>query len=132
MHPYLRAYMSGIALPSMILPFVLIGLSLQYSLIHERHLGDVVMFPIGLVPNAWGLWNVVYVWLRRHREIPIGLYGAALVLVLAPLGYGLQRAVGQMVWTPELFAIGFPAALVIYYIAWKLVVARFNDLLGVG
>jgi hypothetical protein len=132
MHPYLRAYMSGIALPTMVVPFVLIGLSLQNSTTHAFHIEDVLVFPIGLVPNAWGLWNLLYVWLRRHREIPIGVYGAGLAVLLAPLAFGLQLALGKMLWTTELFAVGFPAGLVVYYLTWRFVVARFNDLLGIG
>jgi hypothetical protein len=132
MHPYLRAYMSGITLPTMIVPLVLMGLSLSNSAAHEFHIEDVLVFPIGAVPNAWGLWNILYVWLKGRREIPIGLYGAGLVIVLAPLAFGVQVALGKILWTADLFAIGFPMALVIYYLAWRFVVARLNDLLGVG
>ena len=69
---------------------------------------------------------------ERRREIPAGLYGAALVLLLAPAGFGLQLALGKTIWTPGLFAIGFPMALGGYYLAWKYIVARFNDVLGIG
>lgn len=132
MHPYLRAYMSGIALPTMVAPVVVAALSLQHPTVHGFHLEDVAIFPIGLVPNAWGLWNMLYVWLRRRREIPAGLYGAALVLFLAPAAFGIQLAVGKVIWTPGLFAIGLPMALAGYYLAWKYIVARFNDVLGIG
>jgi hypothetical protein len=73
-----------------------------------------------------------YVWTRRHRELPIGAFGIVLVLIIAPAAFGLQVALGQMVWTRELFAVGFPLALVVYYLAWKHGVARLNDLLGIG
>ena len=75
---------------------------------------------------------MLYVWLRSRREIPAGLYGAALVLLLAPAGFGIQLALGKTIWTPGLFAIGFPMALGGYYLAWKYIVARFNDVLGIG
>lgn len=132
MHPYLRAYMSGIALPTMVLPVVVLGLSLYQSTDHPFHIQDVLIFPIGLVPNAWGLWNMLYVWLRGRREIPTGPYGAALVLLLAPAAFGIQVALGKMLWTPTLVAIGLPMTLAVYYLAWKYVVGRFNDLLGIG
>jgi hypothetical protein len=132
MHPYLRAYMSGIALPTMVVPVVIAGLSLQHTGAHPFHVEDVLIFPIGLVPNAWGLWNMLYVRLRKRREIPAGLYGAALVLLLAPAAFAVQLALGKMLWTPALFAIGLPMTLAGYYLAWKYVVARFNDVLGVG
>jgi hypothetical protein len=132
MHPYLRAYMSGIALPTMIVPVVVLALSLQHPGGHAFHIEDVLIFPIGLVPNAWGLWNVLYVRLRKAREISAGLYGAALVLVIAPAAFGIQLALGKMLWTPALVALGLPITLVAYYLTWKYVVSRFNDVLGIG
>lgn len=132
MHPYLRAYMSGIALPTMVMPLVVTVLTLVRPGGHAFHVEELLIFPIGLVPNAWGLWNVLYVWLRRRVEIPVGLYGAALVLLLAPAAFGLQVALGKMLWTPALVAAGLPVMLSGYYLVWKYVVARFNDILGVG
>jgi hypothetical protein len=132
MHPYLRAYLAGIALPTMLVPLVLLGLSLRGPSGHAFHIEDVLIFPIGLVPNAWGLWNMFYVWVRRRREIGAGPYGACLAVLLAPAAFGLQVALGKVIWTPALFAIGFPVALVAYYLAWKFVVGRLNDALGIG
>jgi hypothetical protein len=132
MHPYLRAYMSGVALPTMVVPIVIAGLSLSHPTGHPFHIEDVLIFPIGLVPNAWGLWNMLYVRLRRWHDVPPGPYGAALVLLLAPAAFGIQLALGKMLWTPALFAIGLPMTLAGYYLAWKYVVARFNDVLGIG
>jgi hypothetical protein len=132
MHPYLRAYLAGIALPTMIIPIVIAGLAILHPTGHGFRIEEVAIFPIGLVPNAWGLWNMLYARLRARRELSSGPFGAALVFVLAPLAYGIQYALGKMLWTPELFAIGLPMALVGYYLAWKVVVARFNDILGVG
>lgn len=132
MHPYLRAYLAGIALPTMVVPVVVVGLSLLQPTSHPFHIEDVLIFPIGLVPNAWGLWNMLYVWLQKRREVPVGLYGAALVLLLAPAAFGIQLALGKVIWTPGLFAIGLPVTLGGYYLAWKYIVARFNDVLGIG
>ena len=132
MHPYLRAYLSGIALPTMVIPFVILTLSIAGPTSHDFHIEDVVIFPIGLVPNAWGLWNMLFVWVQRRREIPVGVHGALLAVVIAPLAYSVQLALGKVIWTTELFAIGFPISIVVYYLAWKLVVGRLNNLLGVG
>ena len=132
MRPYLRAYLAGIALPTMVVPLVIAALALSHAGGHGTNLERVLIFPVGLAPNAWGLWNMLYVRLRQSREVSIGLFGAGLVLLLVPAGYGIQTALGQMVWTRELFAIGFPGALVLYYLAWKQVVSRLNDLLGIG
>jgi hypothetical protein len=132
MHPFLRAYMAGIALPTMVIPLVVAVLAMSHSGGRGADLERVLIFPVGLAPNAWGLWNIFYVWIRRYRELPIGPFGIVLVLIVAPAAFGLQVALGHIVWTPELFAIGFPLTLVIYYLAWKHVVARLNDLLGIG
>lgn len=44
----------------------------------------VIVFPMAISPNLWGLWNVVFVRLLRNR-LPIGLWGAILPFVLTPL-----------------------------------------------
>jgi RNA polymerase sigma-70 factor (ECF subfamily) len=28
----------------------------------------VIVFPMALIPNLWGFWNMLYVWLRQHRK----------------------------------------------------------------
>ena len=60
-HPYLRAYMAGIVVPTVFLIFVLtafitIRLVLQYPAPIER----VIVFPMAAVPNLWGIWNMLY------------------------------------------------------------------------
>ena len=132
MGPYFRAYLAGIALPTMVLPAVIAMLSLQPPIAHGFRLEEVAIFPIGLAPNAWGLWNMLYLRLRKAREIPIGLFGAALAIAILPAGYGVQLALGKFIWTPQLVAIGVPIALALYYLAWKHIVGRLNDQLGIG
>lgn len=132
MHPYLRAYMSGIVLPTIVMPIAIAVISLQHAGDHLLHIEDVLIFPIGLVPNAWGLWNVLHVWMRRRFEVSTGVHGALLVFLIVPAAYGIQAAVGKFLWTPALFAIAFPMVLVGYYLAWKYIVARLNDMLGIG
>lgn len=132
MHPFLRAYLAGIALPTMVVPLVVGAFALHHGTGGTSDLGRLLVFPVGLAPNAWGLWNMLYVGIRRSRELPIGPFGTALLLVLAPSAYGLQVALDRVVWTPEIVAVGLPLGLTAYYLAWKHGVARLNDLLGVG
>jgi len=132
MHPYLRAYMAGAALPTMVVPLVIVGIAVQQPTVHGLHVEDVLIFPIGLVPIAWGLWNALHVWVRRYRDIPCSVFGSLLPFILAPLAFGLQLALDRVIWTSGLFAIGFPVTLAVYYLAWKHIVARFNDVLGLG
>ena len=86
-HPYLRAYMAGVVVPSLALlvaltVFILTRLVFHIPIPIER----VMVFPMALVPNAFGLWNILYVWSRPHHHLPIGLHGALLPPVLATIG----------------------------------------------
>jgi hypothetical protein len=131
-HPYLRAYMAGIALPTMFLLVAIVFFAFySFSSSAPIKIERVIVFPMALVPNLWGLWNILYVILRSRHQLPIGIYGTALLLVLTPLGYALQRGLDIMIWTPATFAIGFPVALLVYYLAWKHGVRYFNEVVGV-
>jgi hypothetical protein len=92
-----------------------------------RPLERAIVFPMAVVPNMWGLWNVLYLPLRRGVRVPFGLYGALLPLVLMPGGVALVRA-------PDVFAIQWrfaipmvPAAMATCYLAWKYVVGFLNE-----
>jgi hypothetical protein len=134
-HPYLRAYLAGIAVPT---PMMLCGLT---AYLVARYLFDVpipieraVVFPLAVVPNAWGFWNVAYVALHDRWHVSIGAHGALLPLLLIPGGFVLARMLGidfigrNAAW----MWIAFPLAMAIYYLAWKYLVGFCNHLLGVA
>ena len=131
-HPYLRAYLAGIALPTM---FLLVGITAFCIARFVYHLliplERFIVFPMAVVPNIWGAWNMLYVWLRARRRVPLGLYGAALPFLLAPLGFLLGRALG-LEFPPPKIIVFFPIALIVYYLAWKHLVGFFNELLGIA
>src|SRR5271169_1636668 len=86
-HPYLRAYMAGIFAPSLgllvaLTVFIVTRLVLQIPIPIER----VIIFPMALVPNAFGIWNIFYVWSRSHSHLPIGVHGALLPVIMVPIG----------------------------------------------
>jgi hypothetical protein len=86
-HPYLRAYLAGIFAPSLGLlvalsVFIVGRLVFQIPVPIER----VIIFPMALVPNLFGLWNIFYLWTRPHRHLPIGFHGALLPLLMVPMG----------------------------------------------
>src|SRR5881628_1779553 len=86
-HPYLRAYMAGIVVPSLgllvaLTVFILTRLVFHVPVPIER----VIIFPMAVIPTAFGLWNMFYVWLRPHRNLPIGLHGALLPFILVSIG----------------------------------------------
>ena len=134
-HPHLRAYMAGITVPTMFLLVVLCTIIVLRRNDHPAAwIQDFVVFPMALVPNAWGLWNVLRSASAALSRIPIGAWGALLAVVLPVLGYGLATAV--MVDLPELsvpaVAVGWLVAVGTYYLVWKHLVRLLNELLGVS
>lgn len=132
-HPYLRAYLAGIAVPNV---FLVVGLSAfltaQRAGVLPAALERLLVFPMAAVPNLWGLWNILYVALmRRGVRWPIGLHGALLPFLLLPAGIFLTQALKIELYTPARAATVFPFALIVYYLAWKHLVSFLNRLLGV-
>lgn len=128
-HPYLRAYVAGIALPT---PFLLVAMSvfcvarLLYNV--PVPIERMIVFPMAVVPNLWGAWNMLYVAIRRRRRFPIGAHGAILPLVIIPIALLLARALDFRLITPGLALAVAPGAVGVYYLAWKYIVAFFNRL----
>ena len=145
-HPYLRAYMAGITVPSMVLLIVLSGfLTARYAYHVPIPIERAIVFPMALVPNIFGVWNIFYLWLRPRRHLPIGLHGAILPFILAPTGFVLGTYLGflsataeGLVWFGQIhvpyhyFAVGFCFALIAYYLVWKYLVGFFNEVLGIA
>ncbi|PYX91710.1 MAG: hypothetical protein DMG67_09180 [Acidobacteria bacterium] len=99
---------------------------------------------MALVPNAFGIWNIVYVWSRPHRHLPIGFHGALLPLILATMGAfgaacGGFLTVGthgvtwfQAISVPYFLIVPwFLAGVVVYYLVWKYLVGFLNRELGI-
>ena len=134
-HIYLRASMAGITVPSVFMVFSLacfwvVRFGYHFPLPIER----AMVFPLALVPPIWGLWNVLFVALRRHRRLPLGLHGAVIPLFVMPLGFAIIRASG-FDFPPSVAAIlPFGVAMVMagYYLVWKYLVGFFNELVEMG
>jgi hypothetical protein len=133
-HKYLRAYMAGIVAPTMFLlvvltAFIIARLVYRIPIPIER----TIVFPMALIPNLWGVWNMLYVRLQTRRFVPIGIHGPLLlVLLIVPAGLVLGRLLDLRLPSPNLAALGIPAALVAYYLLWKYVVNFLNELLGIA
>ena len=145
-HPYLRAYMAGIVVPSVVLLLVLTAFCVarfvyQVPIPIER----AIIFPMALIPSLFGAWNMLYLWLGPRRHLPIGLHGALLPFVLVPIGGTLATALGFLhlgangaVWFEAFVVpyyevgIAFCIGLTIYYLVWKYLVAFFNQVLGIA
>ncbi len=145
-HPYLRGYMAGITVPTAFLLVALTAFSIarfvyQVPLPIER----VIVFPMALIPNLFGAWNILYVALRSRRHLPIGFHGALLPFVLAPIGFIFASSLGFLTVTPHglvyfglltvpylLLGVVFPIVVVVYYLVWKYLVGFLNGLLGIA
>lgn len=145
-HPYLRAFLAGVFVPTLILPlmltgFILLRLVLRTPVPIERG----IIFPMALVPLLWGLWNML--WLASHgrTHLGAGLHGALLPFLLVPGGtaVGLGLGVltlgathvtwfGAVAFPYGLVATAFTVALVVYYLAWKYIVGFVNRELGIA
>jgi hypothetical protein len=93
-----------------------------------------IVFPMAVVPNAWGLWNILFVALRTRRQLSIGLHGALLPIVLAPLGLVMASLLDFSI--PNIAAHAFPFAapvgLIVYYLAWKYLIGFLNRVLEIA
>jgi hypothetical protein len=131
-HQYLRAYMAGIAVPTFALLFVMTAYTVFRLIYHfpvpvERF----IVFPMAVVPNLWGLWNILFIVLRRRVPLSLGLHGALLPILLAPLGLVASGLLKFSVpgFAAHAFPIVAPIGLIVYYIAWKHLVGFLNRVL---
>ena len=145
-HPYLRAYLAGIFVPTLILPvmltaFIVLRLGLQVSVPIEHGL----IFPMAAVPALWGLWNVLWLASHTRTHLDVGPHGAILPALLVPCGAVLARHLGilvlganQATWFNAisapyaLIAVGFCCGVAVYYLVWKYIVGFINCVLGIA
>lgn len=134
-HTYLRAYMAGIVVPTLVLlagvtVFCIARYVYNVPLAIER----VMIFPMAVVPNLWGLWNMLFVASHARTRLSIGLHGVILPLLLGPLGIFLTRALDFQIpnFASHYFPIIAPIGLIFYYLAWKYFVGFLNAVLGIA
>jgi hypothetical protein len=133
-HIYLRAYMAGVTVPTVLVVFMLAGfVVLRFGYNAPIPIERFLVFPLAIVPVLWGLWNMLYIVVRKHWRIPLGLHGALVPLVVAPLALGNAFLAGfeisRSAWT--IFPAGVVFAMLAYYLAWKYVVGFFNRMLEI-
>ncbi|MGA2046679.1 MAG: hypothetical protein ABSG96_03260 [Terracidiphilus sp.] len=144
-HPYLRAYLAGICVPTIVLPLLLTFVVVR--LVHHVPfpVEQGLIFPMAVVPLLWGLWNMLWLWSSPRTHAPVGLHGAVLPLLLMPVGATLATCLGiltigshDVTWfnvaqVPyALIAPMFLAALAGYYLVWKYIVGYLNRALGIA
>jgi len=131
-HPYLRAYMAGIVVPTIFLLVVATGFVIaRYVYNIPVPIERVIVFPMAVIPNAWGLWNVLFLFWRERLQMSIGLHGALLPILLAPLGVAVAGLLNFQIpsFALHFFPVAAPLGLIIYYLAWKDFVGFLNRIL---
>ncbi len=145
-HPCLRAYMAGIAVPT---PFLLVALTL-FSIARFVYnvpipVERVIIFPMAVIPNLFGVWNMLHLASRSHTRLSLGIHGAILPFIIVPAGFLLGRSLGFLKVTAYgftyfdvveihyvLVALGFPVVLIVYYLIWKYLVGFCNRVTGIA
>lgn len=145
-HPYLRAFMAGILVPTLVLPllliaFIVLRFGMQITFPIERGL----VFPMALVPGLWGLWSVLWQWSHERTHLPLGVHGAFLPLLMVPAGAFIATHAGVLMLTANsvtwfntltlpygLIALFVAIAMTAYYLAWKYIVGFANRVLGIA
>jgi hypothetical protein len=128
-HTYLRAYLAGIAVPTLFLLVIMSGYCvLRYVYNFPVPVERVIVFPMAVVPNVWGLWNILFIALRPRLQLSIGLHGALLPILLAPLGIVFASLLNFPTpsFVGHVWPVAAPVALIGYYFAWKYLVSFLN------
>lgn len=134
-HIYLRAYMAGVTVPSVLVVFVLacfVVLRFGYNVAIPIERG--LVFPLAIVPGLWGLWNMLYIVVRKYWRIPLGVHGALVPLFVGPLALSNAFLLGFDIpgFALAIFPIGVAVAMLAYYLVWKYLVGFFNRMLEIG
>lgn len=132
---YIKAYLAGIAVPTAFLLVFVAGFTIAWHIWPvPTPVERFIVFPLAVLPNLWGLWNVLRARLRRSYRVSSGLFGALFPFVGAPIGYFVSRTFG--VEFPSVLMRVFPVAFIImvavYYLLWKYIVQYLNDLVEVA
>ncbi len=141
-HPYLRAYMAGIVVPTLFLLVVTaifayhryyFEVSSQFVVgLPGRPLERAIVFPMAVVPNAWGLWNMLRLALGSRVRLSLGLHGALLTLLLMPGGVALARVLDAFTVQWQFALPMVPIGMATYYLAWKYLVGFLNEEVGIA
>lgn len=145
-HPYLRAYLAGVLIPTLVFPVLVTALAVgRFVCGMHFPVERIVIFPLAFMPLLWGLWNMLWVALRNFSHVPLGLHGAILPFLIMPIGATLARHLDVISFGPSsvtwfgaisipyaLIACGFVFALALYYLVWKYIVGFVNRVLGIA
>ncbi len=141
-HPYLRAYMAGIFVPT-VFQLVIVAVYAYHRYYFEvpnqfvlgmpaLPLERAFLFPMAVVPNVWGVWNLLHLALRSRVRLPLGIHGSLLVLILIPGGVLLTRLFDTFTIQMAFAVPMIPIGMGVYYLAWKYRVGPLNAGMGIA
>ena len=140
--PYLRAYMAGIVVPTLFL-IVIMSIDAYHRYyftvagqfifgLSARPLERALLFPMAVVPNLWGVWNMLYLGTKARTRLSLGVHGALLVAFLVPAGITLARLLDVFTLQLRFSVPVIPIGMAVYYLAWKYLVGFLNQELGIA
>jgi len=100
--------------------------------IPARPLERLIMFPMAVVPNLWGVWNMLYLRLKPTLRVPLAVFGALLPMLLVPLMITFGRALDAFYIQMGYALLAIPVGMALYYLVWKFAVGALNNELGIG
>ena len=133
-HKYLRAYMAGIVAPTIFLLIAATAFTIaRYVYDVPIPIERVIVFPMAVVPNLWGLWNMLHAAPPPRLRLSLGLHGALLPFLLVPLAFALVSVLNFPIpsFVVHIFPIAAPIALIAYYLVWKYLVSFLNRVVAI-
>jgi hypothetical protein len=134
--------MAGVTIPTFVLMLILtvyaynrfyFEVSSQFVIpLPGEPLDRAIVFPMAVVPNMWGVWNMLYLALRARLPWSLGVHGALLVLVLMPLGFALASSLDVFTVQWDFALPMAPVGMTVYYLAWKYLVGFLNQEVGIA
>lgn len=122
---YLRAFLSGILFPTIVLP---IALTIDATF-GQRKLFDLLSYHY--IPLIWGLWNVFHFAYLKNLNLSVTAAGAILGFILALAGVfivGIPQIIGL---TGNWIYLPIIVVPVIYAIIWQYIVEPVNHIVGI-
>src|SRR4051812_49402369 len=140
--PYLRAYMAGIMVPTIVL-LLIMGIDAYHRSYLEvpsqfvfglpaRPLERTILFPMAVVPNLWGAWNMLWLATKGRSNLSIGLHGSLIPVLLVPAGLVLARTTDLFHLQMGYALLAIPVGMAMYYLAWKFLVGSLNEEVGIA
>jgi len=140
--PYLRAYMAGIVVPTIVLIWIAsvnayhlfyVEVPTQFVFgLPAQPLERAILFPMAIVPNMWGVWNMLYMATRRWTHLSLATHGSFLPALLVPSGILLGRTLDVFHVQMGYALLAIPVGMALYYLAWKFLVGFLNGELGIA